>query len=444
MKKNRYTSERGQAMILFVLGIVGLLGFTALAIDGGMIYAERRRAQNGTDASSLAGGASTAMYLDNNGVNYLNWNCSGNVLPAITAGQAAAISRAAANNYTVDTDLSDNNGVQGTCGAVDNGSWIDKYVDIRALVTADTQTAFVHFVFSGPIRNTVEAITRIRPRTPVAFGNAIVALREDCPNQNTGGVHFDGNSTLSVTGGGIFSNACMKATGSVSANVYGGYNITCTGTNCLTTSGHPTLEAHDGGQVQSGSLHLPPGSYAVPPPDCSSVPDQGSHTGSGTISPGRYSSITVHSSSNTLLLNPGLYCLSGNFDVNGGTLTGNGVTIYITSGNFSVGGNVQVNLTAPPARGCTYCPPPLPGVLVYLAEGNTGEADLMGTADSQYLGLVYVPSGTIEAGGTGSELSTIHAQLVADTVKLHGNTNVVINFDGDDNYQIAPKLELFK
>ncbi len=143
-------------------------------------------------------------------------------------------------------------------------------------------------------------------------------------------------------------------------------------------------------------------------------------------------------------MQPGLYCVDNDFTANGGTITGDGVTLYMTGGDFNVAGGVQINLNAPPSRSCAYCPPPIPGVLIYLAEGNTGEASLLGTSDSEYLGLVYAPSGTIEAGGTGSELSEIHAQLVADTVKLHGNTTVVIHFDGQENYTIPTMIELYK
>ena len=51
--KNR--PEEGQVLVLLVLGMIGLLAFTALAIDGGMILVERRSAQNAADASSLTG-----------------------------------------------------------------------------------------------------------------------------------------------------------------------------------------------------------------------------------------------------------------------------------------------------------------------------------------------------------------------------------------------------
>ncbi|MGE5073357.1 MAG: Tad domain-containing protein, partial [Anaerolineae bacterium] len=46
--------ESGQALILIVFAIVGLVGLTGLAVDGGLTYSDRRRAQNAADNSALA------------------------------------------------------------------------------------------------------------------------------------------------------------------------------------------------------------------------------------------------------------------------------------------------------------------------------------------------------------------------------------------------------
>lgn len=45
-------SEKGQALILITLGIIALIGFTALAIDGGRAFEERRHAQNAADTAA--------------------------------------------------------------------------------------------------------------------------------------------------------------------------------------------------------------------------------------------------------------------------------------------------------------------------------------------------------------------------------------------------------
>ena len=54
MKARKTNSEHGQAMVLLVLVIVGLLGALAVAVDGGMIMYDRRSAQNAADAGALA------------------------------------------------------------------------------------------------------------------------------------------------------------------------------------------------------------------------------------------------------------------------------------------------------------------------------------------------------------------------------------------------------
>ena len=47
--------ERGQAMILIVVGIVGLIAIVGLAIDGGQLHNSRRQVQNAADSAAMAG-----------------------------------------------------------------------------------------------------------------------------------------------------------------------------------------------------------------------------------------------------------------------------------------------------------------------------------------------------------------------------------------------------
>ncbi|TMD88234.1 MAG: hypothetical protein E6I78_01325, partial [Chloroflexi bacterium] len=46
----------GQAIVIFVLSIMALTGLLVIAVDGGMIYLDKRRLQNAADAGALAGG----------------------------------------------------------------------------------------------------------------------------------------------------------------------------------------------------------------------------------------------------------------------------------------------------------------------------------------------------------------------------------------------------
>ena len=48
-------SEKGQVLILIALAAIGLFAFAALAIDGSMVFSDRRHSQNAADAAALAG-----------------------------------------------------------------------------------------------------------------------------------------------------------------------------------------------------------------------------------------------------------------------------------------------------------------------------------------------------------------------------------------------------
>jgi Flp pilus assembly protein TadG len=47
--------EGGQTLLIFVLALTVLLGFTTMAIDLGLFFQDRRHLQNTADAAALAG-----------------------------------------------------------------------------------------------------------------------------------------------------------------------------------------------------------------------------------------------------------------------------------------------------------------------------------------------------------------------------------------------------
>jgi hypothetical protein len=449
MMKKHSVSEKGQAIVFLVLGLVVFLGFVALAIDGGMVLADRRRAQNGSDASSLSGGGSAALSIENNAndypsVTYTGWDCSSvKVQEAGVEAISSAIARAASNNFTINTNPADGNYVTAVCGVDDNGSFVDKFIDVTTYISSTTETSFIQVLAPTTLRNNVDAVTRVRPPTPFAYGNAIVALRDDCPNSNTGGVHFDGNAEVIIDGGGIFSNACFVASGNVDVSVIpNGTPNTCIGDDCYEQNGGASVDP----VPNEGGPPLLPGSYHVPAPNCSALPDHGIHTGGGTIQPGRYDRITLNNGE--LNLQSGLYCImNDDFRITGGDLIGSDVTIYIVQGDFDSAGSAHIVLDAPPAENCGEpCDPyeAIPGVLIYLAVGNTGEVSLLGDSGSDYMGLVYAPDGMIEAGGAGSLIAKIHAQLIGDTVFVHGNTTIDIKYENDEQKWKPARIELYK
>ena len=439
----RKTSEEGQAIVLLVLGFVAFLGFAALAIDGGMVYSDLRHAQNGADAASLGGGGAAGNSMESLGVHYANFDCSDFGNAATNMGQvhvaaiAAASARATSNDYTIDNDISDNHGVIALCvDDEDKGAYIDKYIDINTHITRVTSTALIHFVYSGPVQGQVEAVTRVRPRTPLAFGHAIVALNDaPCQGNSLRGVKFSGSSNVDINGGGVYSNGCLICSGAafdvdvVDGNVNYADSTTCSGSDPVSPS------------PQSVSP-LPSGSFIADPPDCSGLPNQGSHSGSGTLNPGVYSSISI--SNGSLVMNPGLYCITGSpnaFRATGGDISGDGVTIYIQNGGMDVGGNVDpIDLRAPDAN-----PDPSPaisGMLIYVETGNTNAVQLTGNNNSYYEGMIYTPDGDIQISGSNGTYPTFNTQVVGYNVEVTGNATIDINFNGGENYATPPKLDL--
>ena len=143
----------------------------------------------------------------------------------------------------------------------------------------------------------------------------------------------------------------------------------------------------------------------------------------------------------TLHLNPGLYCITEDgITVNGGTFTGEGVTIYLIGGGFDVAGGATVDLSAP----TVYTKPALKGMLIYMAESNHSIINLTGNSTSQYYGTIYAPYGDIVVTGDSSTHPTFHTQLIGRRVEVGGNANIDIIFDSGEQFQFPSSLDMLQ
>ncbi len=429
-------SEKGQILVIFVVALVALLALTALAIDGGMVYADRRFNQSASDAASLAGGGTAAQSLESSNIDYNAFTCTKNgVTSAMNIAETSAITRASSNQFAdLDDDLSDNHGVEVTC--VNDEAHFDKHIDTRTVITSTVQTAFAQMFFSGPMKNTVESVVRIRPRIKLAFGYAIASLSEDC-GTNDGGVTFSGSNTVHIEGGGVFSNSCLNANGTkLVVNVDGGQGIDYV--TSYSQSGNPTLNPPPT-KIASKMPILPD-----PNPVCGNGTVK-SHSGDGNIGPGNYSQIKL--TNGTLTLSPGLYCLTGDVEITGGNFNAVGVTFYMKKdGNknttLSINGNATANMRS--ADSNTATDGAIPGILVYMDRANEGNISLEGTSTSSFYGAIYGPSAEINVGGNSGVNPTYSTQLVGKVVKVHGNAAIDIRFNSFEPYTTPPFLDLIK
>ncbi len=436
--------EKGQVMIIFVMALVILLGFSALAIDGGMVYSDRRYDQSVADAAALAGASAAAEIMSSNTAYYYdNFNCA-SVTPLSNAAILAARQRALTDNFTIfaqDLDHT-NHGVKVLCGQTTSGGFVDKYMDVWVKITSQTNTAFAHLFYSGPIRNTVEAIVRVRPRADLAYGYAIAAISNLC-GTNTGGVDFNGNNDITVNGGGIFSNSCITKNGTATVRV----NPSTLGVNFITTY---TNNGASGGVVPNpAQVGNPLPRRDVPVPNCAAATYRGNGRASNPqpLQPGRYDSIRV-SNNETVTLAPGLYCMYGDVDLQGGNFSAAGVTFIILAGNFNTNGQVNVNIasatTEPNLEDGNVNNDWIRGMLIYMPSPHNGQVNLQGGSSTAFTGTVYAPDGVIKVGGSSAINPTYNTQCIGKKVTIDGGTNININFNGAENYQIPNFLDMQK
>ena len=414
-------SEKGQALIMIVIGFVVILGFVGLGIDAGMVYSDRRNAQNAADASSLAGGAAGALDLENSYVFLATWDCNDiRILTAMADAQTAAINRATGNNFSIGTDTTTNNYVTTVCGSTTNAiGFTDRYFDVTVHISTTTRTNFVQIIIGNKgLESQVEAMTRVRPRQPYAFGNAVVALNPGDCSGNKDGSGFHGNPETQVFGGGVYSNGCLQTDGNASVFIEqpwtAYYGVECS--KCINFSTGVTPTVSTSFRPSSSPLKVTPEEYAIDPPDCTDH--------------------WVNHLPNSPLA-PGLYCING--DLNMGDTTGSDITIYV-DGKLTINGNAELKIFARPS-GEGSENGEIPGVLFYIPQDQAGPIKINGNSDSRFEGVIYAPGASVELTGTG-DMESYKCQVIGWNVYAGGANGTGIHYDDLLNAQKPSSLDL--
>jgi hypothetical protein len=398
-------SEKGQALILITFAMVVLVAFAALAIDGSQALSDRRHAQNAADTAAFA-----AALTKTKGGNF----------------NTAALLRAASNGY-------DNNG---SSNAVDvynppiDGNYMgdNEYIEVK--ITSNVKTSFARVIGTSLITNRVVAVARAIPGiiAPMFGGSAVVGLNPTECNA----VFYNGNANMTLTGSGIYVNSSCQP------NAFGNQS----GSPGILTA--PCLQTVGGYSYTEGKVLLDSGcpKSNVPPmptppaPKISCGTQTAAITGAGdTLSPGNWTG--AFPPNGVKYLQSGIYCVDGNFQINGGdTLIGNDVVIYMMTGFIKWNGGATIKLNAPDSGDYK-------GLLIYLPPTNTNTVTINGNGDSEIIGSIWAPgSQVIVEGGGGA--SGLECQIIGDTVKLSGSSATTIDFKADLNYQppIPPSIEL--
>jgi Flp pilus assembly protein TadG len=407
MNIKKYSSERGQVLVIIVFAIFGLIGMTGLAIDGSRAYSDRRQAQNAADTAALA--AALAYVRTPDGA----WTDVG-------------YSRAASNGY-------DNNG---TTNLVDMyyppsvGPYAGNTDYVQVIITSHLPTLFGRVIGIEQVTNTVQAVAKVDPSVPTELynGNAIVGLApHECK-----AVKYQGNANTTVTGGGLFVNSDCPT-----AAFFNNSSSASLTAPSLTVVGD---EVHKDGALDVGTITenaqdqamtYPPREYILPKPDCS---DDATVDGE-TMTPGNWSG--TFPPAHVKYLESGFYCVnSGDFKLNAGDyLEGHNVLIYMVSGKVTWNGGATVKLYAPETE-------PYKGLLLYLPITNSSTVTINGNSDSKLEGTIMAPASAIEIKGTGD--AGMIGQVIGYTVDLGGTSGIDIHYDDSKVLQLltSPSIEL--
>jgi hypothetical protein len=258
---------------------------------------------------------------------------------------------------------------------------------------------------------------------------------------NNPGAHFNGTTSLNVTGGMMVDGGQLGCTGTPSITVSGGIAITGSTSNTCTSqtvATQPFVQDPIEGQLPTPCF-----------PQLAASPTDGSST--GTLQPGRYTS-QISFNTGTTYLRPGVYELDGGIDLHGGgnlamapgTPVGQGVLLYVPgpgsptepSGcaktapqTINMGGGSTLHL---PPLGTAPVPASLSNVPVLqqmwiwedgsVPSGTTASLSGNNTA-GQPAGLAYLPGTNVTLFGTPGEVT---GKIIAANLTLGGTATVVV------------------
>lgn len=409
---NTYRTERGQAIVLIALALVGMLAFAGLAIDGGRMLSEHRRAQNIADASALAAALAAVDGLD---------------------PYEAAVNQAAFNDF-IDFDWNVNPG-ESVDLIVNNppsqGPYAGNSEYYEVIIRGHLEGGFSRLLMINELPVEAYAVTHAQGTASVSGTNAIHAL-----NTEGNGIEFKGDISVNVDGGNIMSNSGIdKDGGSGDIHVTNGGIYYVTG-DTDKWKGDVSPEP----QKAPGPIYVAP----VPEPDCGSTyqsaprSDQGKHI----YSPGIYSERVVINAHDDVIFEPGIYCFMNGLHDNGNSrMKGMGVTFVLKGGNLQFNGNSEVHLKRPndlvDDSGNQWG-----GMLLYVPPSNADAViDITGNNETTFSGTILAPEAYCRIGGTSKDLG-VYANIICLDILFHGTPDVVVTFRAEENYRTAPAVEL--
>ena len=401
-----WREKAGGAMIYVAFALPILLGVSALAVDAGFWYANKRVAQSAADAGAIAG-ALEVMRLNQDPDE-----------PVITEGDILIIALASGEDNGYDADQGDTIEVN---YPPDSGSFIGAGDAVEVIIQQPADVYLAGIFMEEEVSVAARAVAVVDVNDTCIWGlnptakNTVKISGSANVNLPCGIMSNSDDPTESI---GVDGGGCVHATKIKTA---GGSNGNCIHPNAL----------ENVTQVNDPLLNTQPPSYGGCD-DASNIKVNSGDTvtldaqanGGQLVLCGK-----IDVTGGTLDFTPGEYILDGAaVSLSGGAVNGTDVSFYITedSGqgdNISISAGSIVDLSAP-------WDGQNPGVLFY--QDRNGPENIQhsftGAADMNLEGILYFPNADLKFAG-GTTIDPVTTLIIADTIEFTGNTEVD-DFDG--------------
>jgi Flp pilus assembly protein TadG len=468
--------ERGVIAVMFALLLVVMLGMLALVVDLGNARQQRRAAQAGADAATLAGGEAIESGMDR-ATGSIPWTTVVAQIKNYAKANdniplSAWVGCTDANKLAYRPDSANNNAcISATASSfpAPSSSSVGNNVNyLRVRLPASTvKSYFAKAVGSGDLTvgasstaKVVFTVTSSQTTTLAAGGPCALCILSPT------GLTLDGqNGDVTITDGNVIVNSTSGTAASLNPN--GHVKITtvggsiggpgsCAPSSCNNFSGagfSPSWTQQ--GTVTDPLANVPqcgngsPGTVNYCPTTVRSQGGNGS-----TLLPGIYDTI-----SNSHTLSPGVYVITEGITLNGNDLIqGDGVMLYFACSNYpspcpatgtvtsttragiKATGNGALRITGITQSQCTananLCP--YVGIMSFADRNNDATQTWRGNGTNEnghasgLSGTIYAKAGEMDLRGNGYQMAS---QIIVDRFTMKGNpSTVTISYDLSKNY----------
>jgi hypothetical protein len=424
LKRTPARDRRGTVAVFVALALTGIVGVTAIAVDGGYLRDKKNQVQAAVDAAAMAGASRLyEEYPTNLGADPQNHAYN------------SAMSAFNKNGYsTSDGQSTISISVPPTTGIY---AGLNGFIEVT--LTYNQPRFFSGIFGSAPIPVYARAVAR----------GAWVA-----PNVGVIVLNYTGRATLNAQGNGAFTETgapVIVNSNNASAVVDAGNgsliapefditgNYTSSGNGGLTT--RPTDN-----NVYTGVHPTPDPLAYLPVP---TQPSAGNMTtvslGNGntqyTLSPGAYTNLPNFNTGDVVIFKQASAGNNGIFYITGGGFNSQGATIQMDSSttggmmiyNAGTGSNDKINITGNSAGSVTITPLTdgiYQGMSIFQNRSATQNIQIEGNGTFSIRGTIYGASAMLQATGNGA-VSNIGSQYVSQDLNLGGNGNISITYNGN-------------